>query len=30
VKTWVYRGDIYEQKKRRETAPIPGAGVFQS
>jgi small subunit ribosomal protein S3 len=27
VKTWVYRGDIYEQKKRREPAPIT-TGAF--
>src|ERR1700726_3605287 len=27
VKTWIYRGDIYEQKKRREPAAV-GTGVF--
>jgi small subunit ribosomal protein S3 len=27
VKTWVYRGDIYEQKKRREPAVIT-TGAF--
>jgi small subunit ribosomal protein S3 len=26
VKTWVYRGDIYEQKKRRE--PVTTTGAF--
>ena len=25
VKTWIYRGDIYEQKKRREPAVTTGA-----
>ena len=25
VKTWVYRGDIYEQKKRRDTRTTSGA-----
>ena len=32
LKTWVYRGDIYEQRKRREQAAPAGvtAGVFQS
>ena len=25
VKTWVYRGDIYEQKKRREEGTTAGA-----
>jgi small subunit ribosomal protein S3 len=27
VKTWIYRGDIYEQK-RRQPAPAPSTGVF--
>jgi hypothetical protein len=26
VKTWIYRGDIYEQKRRQ--APAVGTGVF--
>ena len=31
VKTWVYRGDIYEQKKRREqSVPATTTGVFAS
>jgi small subunit ribosomal protein S3 len=25
VKTWIYRGDIYEQKKRRDTVATTGA-----
>jgi len=28
VKTWIYRGDIYEQKKRREQAPAITTGAF--
>src|SRR5437899_3585315 len=28
VKVWVYRGDIYEQKRRREPAAVGGAGVL--
>ena len=28
VKTWIYRGDIYEQKKRREQAPGITTGAF--
>jgi small subunit ribosomal protein S3 len=28
VKTWIYRGDIYEQKKRRDQGTT--AGVFTS
>jgi hypothetical protein len=27
VKTWIYRGDIYEQK-RRQTPPAAASGVF--
>jgi small subunit ribosomal protein S3 len=26
VKTWIYRGDIYEQKRRQ--APVAGTSVF--
>src|SRR3954447_18699469 len=30
VKTWIYRGDIYEQKRRQaaQQQPVPGAGAF--
>ena len=28
VKTWIYRGDIYEQKRRREPASVGATGVF--
>jgi small subunit ribosomal protein S3 len=28
VKTWIYRGDIYEQKRRREPASVGASGVF--
>jgi small subunit ribosomal protein S3 len=28
VKVWIYRGDIYEQKKRREQAPAISTGAF--
>jgi small subunit ribosomal protein S3 len=27
VKVWIYRGDIYEQKRRQQPAPT-GSGVF--
>jgi hypothetical protein len=25
---WIYRGDIYEQKRRREQPAVGGSGVF--
>ena len=28
VKTWIYRGDIYEQRRRREPANVGATGVF--
>jgi len=28
VKTWIYRGDIYEQKRRREQTPAITTGAF--
>ena len=28
VKTWIYRGDIYEQRRRREPASVGASGVF--
>jgi len=28
VKTWIYRGDIYEQRRRREPANVGASGVF--
>ena len=28
VKVWIYRGDIYEQKRRREQPAAVGSGVF--
>src|ERR1700747_561019 len=28
VKTWIYRGNIYEQRRRREPATVGASGVF--
>ena len=28
VKPWIYRGDIYEQRRRREPATVGASGVF--
>ena len=28
VKTWIYRGDIYEQKKKQQQVPVVGKSIF--